>query len=174
MTARACKYSSLAVALCASVLALQGCGSTGSGKAAVVKGKVSSKVAEVAGAGFPVSVGTPFGPVTLQRRPERVVSLSPTATEMLFAIGAGRQVVAVDNDSDYPPNAPRTKLSGYTPNVEAIAGYKPDLVVISYNPTPPNLVASLKVLHIPALYLPAAADLSQTYAELTELGKLTG
>ena len=67
--------------------------------------------------------------------PTRIVSLSPTATEDLFAIGAGKQVVAVDNDSDYPSNAPRTKLSGYTPNAEAIAGYKPDLVVVSYDAT---------------------------------------
>ena len=64
------------------------------------------------------------------RRP-RIVSLSPTATEDLFAIGAGKQVVAVDDQSNYPANAPHTKLSGYTPNAEAIAGYQPDLVVVS-------------------------------------------
>ncbi len=64
--------------------------------------------------------------------PERIVSLSPTHTEMLFAIGAGDQVVAVDDQSNYPPEAEavKTDLSGFTPNVEAIAGYEPDLVVI--------------------------------------------
>ena len=62
--------------------------------------------------------------------PHRIVSLSPTATESLFAIGAGPQVVAVDDQSDYPKSAPHTNLSGYTPNVEAISAYKPDLVVI--------------------------------------------
>lgn len=123
---------------------------------------------------FPVSVATPFGRLRLAKRPDRVISLSPTATEMLFAIGAGKQVVAVDNDSNYPARAPRTSLSGYTPNLEAIAGYHPDLVVISYNPTPPNLVRSLRLLHIPVLYLPAAADLAQTYAELHQLGAVTG
>jgi ABC-type Fe3+-hydroxamate transport system substrate-binding protein len=61
--------------------------------------------------------------------PQRIISLSPTATESLFAIGAGKQVVAVDDQSDYPKQAPRTTLSGFTPNVEAIAGYRPDLVV---------------------------------------------
>ena len=69
------------------------------------------------------------GKVTIPKQPRRIVSLSPTATEALFAIGAGNQVVAVDDQSDYPKNAPKTNLSGYTPNVEAIAGYKPDLVV---------------------------------------------
>src|SRR5581483_608028 len=66
--------------------------------------------------------------------PQRIVSLSPTATETLFAIGAGKQVIAVDDQSDYPKTAPRTKLSGFTPNVEAIVAYHPDLVVISYAP----------------------------------------
>jgi iron complex transport system substrate-binding protein len=112
--------------------------------------------------------------VRVASRPDRIVSLSPTTTEMLFAIGAGHQVVAVDNDSNYPAGVPRTTLSGYTPNVEAIAGYRPDLVVISYNPNPPNLVHALGVLHIPVLYLPASANLAQTYAQLVELGKVTG
>ncbi len=123
---------------------------------------------------FPVTVATAYGPVTLTHEPHRIVSLSPTVTEMLFALGAGHQVVAVDADSNYPKSAPRTSLSGYTPNVEAIAGYRPDLVVISYNPTPPNLVASLKLLGIPTLYIPAAATLQQSYAETIELGRLTG
>ena len=74
--------------------------------------------------------------------PQRIVSLSPSATESLFAIGAGQQVVAVDDQSDYPKTAPKTTLSGFTPNVEAIAGYKPDLVVVSYDPN--NLVATLQ------------------------------
>ena len=46
--------------------------------------------------------------------PHRIISLSPTATETLFAIGAGKQVIAVDDQSDYPKSAPKTKLSGFT------------------------------------------------------------
>ena len=65
--------------------------------------------------------------------PARIVSLAPTHTETLFAIGAGPQVIAVDDQSNHPPEAEavRTDLSGYQPNVEAIAGYEPDLVVTS-------------------------------------------
>ena len=77
--------------------------------------------------------------------PQRIVSLSPTATESLFAVGAGPQVIAVDDQSDYPREAPRTKLSGFTPNVEAIAGYKPDLVVLSFDTG--GVVASLRKAH---------------------------
>ena len=54
--------------------------------------------------------------------------------ESLFAIGAGSQVVAADDQSDYPKNAPKTTLSGFTPNVEAIVAYRPDLVIASYDP----------------------------------------
>ena len=71
---------------------------------------------------FPVVLSTPTGKVTIPRQPKRIVSLSATTTETLFAIGAGRRVVAVDDLSNYPARAPRTKLSGYTTNKEAIAG----------------------------------------------------
>jgi iron complex transport system substrate-binding protein len=106
------------------------------------------------------------------QRPERIVSLSPTATEMLFAIGAGGQVVAVDSNSNYPEEAPRTDLSAYQPNIEAIAGYKPDLVV--YSDDPGELAAGLGRLSIPALRQPAATRLDDTYAQLDQLGRATG
>jgi iron complex transport system substrate-binding protein len=107
-----------------------------------------------------------------QATPHRIVSLSPTATEMLFAIGAGKQVIAVDDQSDYPKKAPRTKLSGYTPNVEAIAKYNPDLVVIANDVK--GLRASLKKLHIGVVLQSAPQGLTGAYAQLRQLGRLTG
>jgi iron complex transport system substrate-binding protein len=104
--------------------------------------------------------------------PKRIVSLSPTATEMLFAIGAGDQVVAVDSNSNYPAEAPKTDLSAYQPNIEAIAGYKPDLVV--YSDDPGELKAGLDKLSIPVLHQPAATDLDDSYAQLGLLGQATG
>ena len=104
--------------------------------------------------------------------PQRIVSLSPTATEDLFAIGAGPQVIAVDNDSNYPPSAPKSKLSGYTPNAEAIAAYKPDLVVLSYNAS--HIEEALGKLQIAVLEQGAASNLSQAYAQLDQLGRVTG
>src|ERR1700732_4807101 len=80
---------------------------------------------------FPVTVHAANGVVRVTSRPTAIVSLSPTATEMLYAIGAGSQVKAVDSFSDYPKNAPHTKLDALTPNVEAIVAYKPDLVVVA-------------------------------------------
>src|SRR6266540_994920 len=121
---------------------------------------------------FPVWVKAANGEVRIERRPGRIVSLSPTATEMLFAIGAGDQVVAVDDNSNYPPQAPMTKLSGYEPNVEAIAKYNPDLVVTSNDPG--DLVKSLGALSIPAMLEPAANALDDTYAQIEQLGMATG
>jgi iron complex transport system substrate-binding protein len=120
---------------------------------------------------FPVVLSTPMGKVTIRKQPKRIVSLSPTATESLFAIGAGRQVVAVDELSNYPARAPRTKLSGFTPNVEAIAGYRPDLVIVHGDA---GLTASLGKLGIPVLVQPAASKLPQAYAQVTQLGRATG
>jgi iron complex transport system substrate-binding protein len=106
------------------------------------------------------------------RYPHRIVSLSPTLTEDLFAIGAGKQVIAVDEDSDYPSRAPRTKLSGFTPNVEAIAKYHPDLVLISNNPG--HFASQLRKLGIKVVDEPAATTLKQAYGEILQLGDLTG
>nr|WP_255658630.1 ABC transporter substrate-binding protein [Actinoplanes sp. L3-i22] len=118
--------------------------------------------------GFPVTVGT----LTLDARPEKIVSLSPTATEMLFAIGAGPQVTAVDDQSTFPADAPKTDLSGFKPNAEAIAAKDPDLVVLSGDAD--QIVAQLDKLKIPTLVSPAAATLDDTYREISDLGSLTG
>jgi iron complex transport system substrate-binding protein len=102
----------------------------------------------------------------------RIISLSPSATESLFAIGAGKQVVAVDDQSDYPKRAPKTSLSGYTPNVEAIAGYRPDLVVLSGDAN--GVVAGLRKLGIRVLLQPAAKNLAESYSEIRQLGVVSG
>ena len=122
--------------------------------------------------GFPVTLdvyGTPF---TVEARPERIISLSPSSTEGLFAIGAGPQVVAVDEYSDFPADAPMTTLSGFTPNVEAIVAFEPDLVIVSYDPG--DLVASLAATGVQVLVLDAAVDLEDVLRQLTILGAVTG
>ncbi|MFG1900260.1 ABC transporter substrate-binding protein [Micromonospora carbonacea] len=119
-------------------------------------------------AAFPATVGK----LTLDKRPEKIVSLSPTATEMLFAIGAGKQVTAVDDQSNYPPDAPKTDLSGFQPNAEAIAGKSPDLVVLSNDTN--KIVDQLTTLKIPVLVTPAATTLEDSYRQLADLGTLTG
>ena len=121
---------------------------------------------------FPVTIDAANGTVTIDQRPERIVSLSPTATEMLFAIGAGDQVAAVDDQSNFPADAPVTDLSGFEPNVEAIASFEPDLVV--YATEPGDLGALLGGLGIPALQQDAAPSLDVVYLQIDQLGTATG
>jgi len=107
--------------------------------------------------------------------PQRIVSLSPSATEDLFAIGAAHQVVAVDDNSNFPVGVPTTKLSSFNPNTEAIAKYRPDLVVIQVNSTKGTVVAKqLRALKIKVYVEKTPIDLSGLYSEISDLGALTG
>lgn len=117
---------------------------------------------------FPVTVGD----LTVEKRPERIISLSAAGTEMLFAIGAGPQVIAVDEQSNYPPEAPKGDLSGFQPSAEAISAKNPDLVVLSHDLN--KIVSQLTALKIPVHFMPAAQTLDDTYRQITELGQITG
>lgn len=121
---------------------------------------------------FPVTIDAANGTVAIETKPVAIVSLSPTATEMLYAIGAGPQVKAVDKFSNYPSGTPMTKLDGNSPNVEAIAAYKPDLVVASQVTS--ELNTQLNALGIKVLNDPAAMNLDQEYQQFVQLGLATG
>ena len=104
---------------------------------------------------------------------QRIVSLSPTATETLFAIGAGDQVVAADSYSNHPEDAPTVEdLAAFSPNAEAIAEYDPDLVVLSSNPD--DIVSQLDSLSIDTVVMPAVSTIEDAYGQMRELGELTG
>jgi iron complex transport system substrate-binding protein len=122
--------------------------------------------------GFPLTITSAGAKVKISHQPRRIISLSPSATEDLFAVGAGKQVVAVDSDSTYPKNAPHTDLSAYRPNVEAIAKYRPDLVVITDDIN--HIAEQLAKLSVPVLLEPAPNNLTEAYAQLAQLGKATG
>jgi len=101
---------------------------------------------------------------------ERIVSLSPTATEVLFAIGAGDQVVAVDQFSNYPAEAPFSDLDGFTVNVEAVAGYEPQLVIMQSN----EASAELEALGMTVIVQDSPADIEGIYTQIEEVGAATG
>ena len=105
-------------------------------------------------------------------RPDKIVSISPSLTEILFAIGAGPRIVAVDSFSNYPREAPITDLSAYEPNMEAIASYNPDLVVLSYDVG--NLVEGLNTIGVRTVLLPAARDFPEILLQIKRLGAETG
>ena len=149
------------------LLALTACGGSSSSA-----GEDSGSSGASDDAAWPVTVTGDNGELTLEEQPEAIVSMSASATEMLFAIGAGPQVEAVDNTSNYPEDAPVTDLSAFTPNAEAIAGYSPDLVVLSDDMN--GIVDALGALDIPVLQLGAAQTLDDSYEQLETLGAATG
>jgi iron complex transport system substrate-binding protein len=154
----------LVALLLALLLALTACG-----------GSPSDESDDSAGSGdgeWPVTVSGGNGELTLDAQPETIVSMSASATEMLFAIGAGEQVEAVDSTSNHPEGVPTTDLSAFTPNAEAIAAYGPDLVVLSDDLN--GIVDALDALQVPTLLLEGAASLDDTYAQIETLGDATG
>lgn len=124
MSARLSRRSVLAILFSLVVTVVAGCApSTAAGPARAT--------ASASAAAFPVTVTDGQGAtVTISRRPERIVSIGPSNTEFLFALGAGERVVAVDDFSDQPPAAKdREKIGGVRPNVEKIVALRADLVV---------------------------------------------
>lgn len=153
----------LTAVLLAAAVALTACGTADTG---------TGPAPETEDGGFPLTVTDALGEVTIEAAPERIVSLSPSSTEMLFAIGAGDQVEAADEYSDHPEEAPTTDLSGFAPSVEAITEYDPDLVILarSAEETAPQLEA----VQIPVLVLDAAETLEDAYGQMRLLGEATG
>ncbi len=114
--------------------------------------------------------------VTLSLPVQRVVSLAPSNTEILFAVGAGAQVVGRDSFSDYPPEAKNVADIGGgvgSLNVEAILSKKPDLVLASPL-TPPEQIADLVKANLTVYVLPNPKSFDDLYTNLETVGKLTG
>ena len=158
------RAAALAALLVSLLMALTACGGSSSGSSAK---STASSAAE-----WPVNVTGDNGKLTLDKQPQSIVSMSASATEMLFAIHAGKEVKAVDSTSNYPKGVPTTDLSSFTPNAEAIAKYNPDLVVLSDDLN--GIVKSLSALKVPTLLLGAAKTLDDTYKQLDTLGEATG
>jgi len=82
--------------------------------------------------------------VAINGTPQRIISLAPSNTEILFALGLGRKVVGVTDYCDYPPEAlNKTKVGGYAnPDVEQIIALDPDLILVAHG-TPMDVINSL-------------------------------
>ncbi len=114
--------------------------------------------------------------VALTGPARRVVSLAPSNTEILFAIGAGDQVVGRDELSDYPEDAKkRTSVGGSMGqySTEAILAQEPDLVLAS-ELNPPELIKTLEDLDLTVYYLQNPASLEELYVNLNTVAKMTG
>ena len=174
----------IAVLLSLVLALLAGCGSTPTPTALPATPTVAKAAAPAptsapaaAAAVFPLTVTDGAGrSVTLKALPQRIVSLSPGATELLFAVGAGNQVVGVTTYCNYPPEATsREKIGGYsakTISIEKIVGLKPDLVVAESG-THADVIKALEPLGVTVLAI-KPVTFNDAYANLELLGKLTG
>ncbi|MDH2902466.1 MAG: ABC transporter substrate-binding protein [Actinomycetota bacterium] len=128
-----------------------------------------------------VSAASPSS-ATVPTAPKCIVSLSPTATETLFAIGAGPQVQAVDSDSNYPTHGlPTKRVNALNPSVEAVLGIckstsgsstKPNLVIISYDAN--SIKEKLSALGVKVVAQDAPTSLAGALAQIRQLGVLSG
>ena len=111
---------------------------------------------------------------TIPSPPQRILSASATHSEILYALGAGDRIVAVDLFSDYPAAAAeKEQIDAFNLNVEAVAAFDPDLVILSFDPG--DAVAGLEALGIPTLLFPTApATLEDAYAEWAAVGAAVG
>jgi iron complex transport system substrate-binding protein len=141
---------------------------------AIVFASLLASPAQAAATKYPLTVK--FGGYTtkIAKKPTKIISLSPSATEILYAIGAGSQILAVDNLSNYPANAPVSEISAFEPSVEAILAKKPDLVLLSIDSTKaPQIRNALAKLGIPVLMEKAPATIQDVYKENTLLARVT-
>ncbi len=105
--------------------------------------------------------------------PARVVSLSATHTEMLYAVGAQDQIAGTDLTSNFPLPAEETpKVDAFNFDVEEVAALDPDLVVLAFDFA--GEVAALEAVQIPTLLLPPPTTLDGAYDQLRELGEAVG
>jgi iron complex transport system substrate-binding protein len=107
--------------------------------------------------------------------PQRIVSLAPNTTEILFALGCGDQVVGVTRFCDYPPEAlAKTKVGGLVdPSLESIQALRPDLVV-AFRGNPLRAVERLQALRLPVFVLDIGRTLDDLFVLIEKLGAVTG
>lgn len=123
---------------------------------------------------YPLTLKDDLGrSVTLQSEPKRIISMLPSHTETLFALGVGDRLVGIDQYSNYP-KAQTDKIgkvgNAFAPNLEAIAALKPDLVLADESSSS-KMVQNLEKLGI-TVYGGAAQTYSETFQKISSIGKM--
>jgi len=142
--------------------------------AAIVFASVLTNPAQAAVTKYPLTVKFGGYVTKIPKKPTKIISLSPSATEIFFALGAGSQILAVDSLSNFPTNAPISQISAFEPNVEAVIAKKPDLVLLSVESMKSSQTRdALMKFGIPVLMEMAPLTLKDVYAENTMLARVT-
>ncbi len=172
---------SLSLLVCAAALFAGSCGGTESDAGTAPASTTAAPATSIAGTSttvpaddaFPVVVASDAGEATLPAAPARIVALSATHVEMLFAIGAGQQVAAGDLFSNHPQEAESLeKLDSFNLSAEAVVALDPDLVILTFDPV--DAVDAFAAVGIPTLLLGTATTLDAVYEQILVLGTATG
>ncbi len=113
-------------------------------------------------------------PVSLSSEPQRIISIAPGVTEMVFAIGAGKRLVGVDTESDFPPEARGIqKVGSYvSPSLERIIALDPDLLLVS-DLTSPQVVSAVEDKGI-KVFVVAPESIKGIAQSMRKLGSILG
>ena len=123
---------------------------------------------------FPITIEDSDGvEVTLEAAPQRIISYSPGATEILFAVGAGDRVIAVDEFSYYPPEtADLEKLAYSSPDPEPALALTPDLVIMASRQR--DQVEQFRGLGMTVLFIDSGNSLDEVFETIEQFGRITG
>lgn len=138
--------------------------------------KDNTEVTEVAQ--FPVTIKDALDKeITLEKAPERIITLTPSNTEILFGLGLNDEIIAVNDNDTYPEQAlSKESVGGMEFNLEQIISLQPDLVVAhesglySFNE---QAIAQLESVGIPVFVVKDAKTFEETYETIEQIGKLT-
>ncbi|MFP3844566.1 ABC transporter substrate-binding protein [Priestia filamentosa] len=160
--------------LFAVVLVLSACNSGGNDNSSTKNDSASVQQDKV----YPVSIEDARGEkVKLEKQPKKVVSLIPSNTEILYNIGAGKQVVGVTDNDTYPKEVKeKESVGGMEPNVEKIISLNPDLVLAhaSTMASGSDLYKQLEDAGIKVFVVKDAQTFDATYQSIETIGALTG
>lgn len=173
------KIQSLAMLLLMAMLLLVGCNTSDSKPVTnETEQNETANGEDSATAQFPVTVTDSLGrDITLEKAPERIISIIPSNTEILFGLGLDEEIVGVSDNDDYPEQAAtKEKVGGMEFNLELMASLKPD-IVFAHGASMYSFekgMEQLEALGIPVFVVKDAVNFEETYETIKQIGQLTG
>jgi iron complex transport system substrate-binding protein len=166
------RLTSATILLCIAAAWAAACGGSGGGSTTTTP--PTAAITEAPQSSFPLTLDESDGQkLTLTQAPQRIVSLSANATDIICAIGGGDQLVAVEQYANCPANSQaKPALDAFQPSLEAIAAYQPDLVYVSTDAG--SIVEALRGANVRVLYVALPTTLAGTLDQIQLFGQATG
>jgi iron complex transport system substrate-binding protein len=166
------RLQAIIILLCVAPVWAVGCGGAAGG--ATTATRPAAAVTDAPQSSFPMTLDESDGQkLTLTQAPQRIVSLSANATDIICAIGGADQLVAVEHYANCPANSQaKPELDAFQPSLEAIVAYQPDLVYVSTDTG--SIVEALRGANVPVLYVALPTTLGGTLDQIQLFGQATG